>query len=416
MTDVVFFTNGYPYKENEKPFVYPELCTLVKRFNVKLVAIIDDQTTEHFKADSVLDMCEVMPYRMPSTCGLHAVRYLPYVLSALLSPLFYRELFDLITDGFTLGRLLDSAKQFAQAKHFLSFCRGNNLFSSRENTIYYSFWFATASLALTLEKAASADLNIVCRAHGYDLYNERSLYSRQPFQRMKRDACDRLCFISKTGKLYFEKAFGPESFPGQYEVNYLGSSRQMRECSRLKGDGAFTIVSCSNVIPLKRIDMIAEAVNHFSKGRLKWIHFGDGSQLHQIKDYCLEHDLAAQFPGMVDNDKILEYYKSHSIGAFITLSSSEGLPVSVIEAESCGLPVIATDVGGIWEAMDGNGILLDSNPNVDDVVSALEIILQLNQTEWQELSWRSFNIWSTKFNSENTKRDLLRIFDSVRCS
>ena len=73
-----------------------------------------------------------------------------------------------------------------------------------------------------------------------------------------------------------------------------------------------------------------------------------------------------EFKGNVDNAEILKYYRENSIDCFALLSEHEGAPVSIMEAESAGIPIVATDVGGVRELVDGNGFLLSSNPSEKD--------------------------------------------------
>ena len=40
------------------------------------------------------------------------------------------------------------------------------------------------------------------------------------------------------------------------------------------------------------------------------------------------------------------------VDLFLTVSANEGIPVSIMEAQSFGIPVIATDVGGISEIVN----------------------------------------------------------------
>ena len=44
---------------------------------------------------------------------------------------------------------------------------------------------------------------------------------------------------------------------------------------------------------------------------------------------------------------------------FVLTSIYEGLPISIIEAMACGLPIISTNVGGIKDIIDKNGILIN---------------------------------------------------------
>jgi len=63
----------------------------------------------------------------------------------------------------------------------------------------------------------------------------------------------------------------------------------------------------------------------------------------------------------------MKYYENNGVDLFINLSDIEGIPVSVMEAMSYGIPSIARDVGGISElVINGlNGILLPENTDAN---------------------------------------------------
>jgi glycosyltransferase involved in cell wall biosynthesis len=61
--------------------------------------------------------------------------------------------------------------------------------------------------------------------------------------------------------------------------------------------------------------------------------------------------------------------------AFVLFSRYENLPCVIIEALCCGLPVIATDVGGINELINmKNGILVRSE-NEEELVRAMDLMI-----------------------------------------
>lgn len=67
----------------------------------------------------------------------------------------------------------------------------------------------------------------------------------------------------------------------------------------------------------------------------------------------------------------------HNSDAFVLASHFEALPISIIEAMSAGLPIIATNVGGVAELIsDGHSGCLVERGNVDQIVCALKRILQ----------------------------------------
>lgn len=78
--------------------------------------------------------------------------------------------------------------------------------------------------------------------------------------------------------------------------------------------------------------------------------------LKKVNDLNLE-DTIMLFPPVFDDEKI-EVYKQADI--FILPSHHEGMPISIIEAMAAGLPVIATEVGGIPDLIEPevNGLLV----------------------------------------------------------
>lgn len=66
-----------------------------------------------------------------------------------------------------------------------------------------------------------------------------------------------------------------------------------------------------------------------------------------VRDLRLEHNFS--FIGFIGQEEILKQYQSSTI--YMLPSYSEGLPTSVLEAMSCGIPVVATDIPGTSEVM-----------------------------------------------------------------
>jgi glycosyltransferase involved in cell wall biosynthesis len=86
---------------------------------------------------------------------------------------------------------------------------------------------------------------------------------------------------------------------------------------------------------------------------------GDGDchnlLVQKTKEYKLEDRII--FTGYIDSAK--DYYAVSDV--YISSSFREGLPLSVLEAMAAGLPVIATNVGGLKELVHENGILINNN-------------------------------------------------------
>ena len=103
----------------------------------------------------------------------------------------------------------------------------------------------------------------------------------------------------------------------------------------------------------------------------------------------------------------MEYYVENTVDCFILTSSSEGIPVYIQEALSYGIPIIGTDVGGLSETIDGNGILLSSNPSIPDITRALEKMIELEQNDKILMRERSYQIWREKFDSDKNYKSFV---------
>ena len=77
----------------------------------------------------------------------------------------------------------------------------------------------------------------------------------------------------------------------------------------------------------------------------------------------------------------------NEVRCFINVSSSEGIPVSIMEVMSFGIPVIGTNVGGVSELVNQeNGHLLSANPAAQEIVSVIEKFQQLSNEDKEKKS------------------------------
>jgi glycosyltransferase involved in cell wall biosynthesis len=65
-----------------------------------------------------------------------------------------------------------------------------------------------------------------------------------------------------------------------------------------------------------------------------------------------------EFVGYASQDEVVQYLEESDI--FVLPSFAEGVPVSIMEAMACGIPVVATFVGGVAELVENeiNGLLV----------------------------------------------------------
>jgi glycosyltransferase involved in cell wall biosynthesis len=112
---------------------------------------------------------------------------------------------------------------------------------------------------------------------------------------------------------------------------------------------------------------------------------GDGELKQQLKQQSIELDIASRvyFLGVVKD--MPAFY--NAIDVFCLASAMEGLPLSLLEAQSCGVPVIATNVGGCSEIVDKKTGILIEKYNKKQLSDAMltKVNSLLNNNEQQRL-------------------------------
>ena len=100
---------------------------------------------------------------------------------------------------------------------------------------------------------------------------------------------------------------------------------------------------------------------------------------------------------------------------FVNLSTTEGgAPVSIQEAISCGIPVIATNVGGNPEIVsERNGILLSPNPSPEEVAQALLMICDSPETA-RKMRIESRRVWEESYNADANFRAFAEQLKAIR--
>ena len=257
-----------------------------------------------------------------------------------------------------MGRLIAS-KRFSKeniVKLFVYFSRAHyeaglihkKMKNQIENdSIFYSYRFEYQPyVAMLLRKKWKLKSRIVSRAHRYELYEEVHSGNYIPMREKLLSELDGVYPCSENGSRYLKSKF-PE-YRKKISTRYLGTKDYGIE-DYICEDESIRIVSCSNVIPVKRLDILVEALSLLKEKNIVWIHFGDGKMLKEIRlmaEKKLSGKIGYEFAGNIDNQKLMREYARKSFRIFVNVSASEGLPVSIMEAMSFGIPCIATNVGG----------------------------------------------------------------------
>ena len=366
---LVLVTTNYPYtyRGGESMFVAPEVQRLARELGgIRVVPEHAQGARIDVPAGVEIDLGLSQALRRG-----HAVAF----LWALAWPGFLGELWR----GARRGRWVGAARvwRWAATAH-VTYRWACRRFEAGMPILFYTYWRGGSTVALARWAREHGGVPVVTRVHRYELYEDCFDPPFQPWHPALYHQIALTAAISQHGFDYLRAA----GVPGErLMLSRLGTERPAGR-ARASTDGGVRIVSCSFVIPVKRVPLMADALIAWARAHpsraIHWTHFGDGPELNRVKARLRDApaNLFTRLPGHVDNRVVLAHYANEPVDAFLLLSESEGLPVSIQEAASAGIPVLATDVGGVRELVgDDNGALLMPDPAVTDVMVALERVL-----------------------------------------
>jgi glycosyltransferase involved in cell wall biosynthesis len=215
---------------------------------------------------------------------------------------------------------------------------------------------------------------------------------------------DRLFPDAEAGLRYLKERY--PDYASRYETSLLGVT-EPGFVNAPSTDGAFRIVSCSMLEPVKRVDLILEGVKTAARQRpgqrFEWHHIGNGArraELQKMADEQFPPSARGSLPGYTSKEALMSFYRDQPADVFINASETEGTPVAGMEALSCGIPVVATSVGGNRELVGNqNGILLGENPTPQQIADAILYFLDHPQ-EAQLKRDASRKVWMERYNAD----------------
>ncbi len=136
------------------------------------------------------------------------------------------------------------------------------------------------------------------------------------------------------------------------DIEVLGNAVSIPE-RMANGEGVLYV---GRLAPKKGVEYLIQAMADIDE---PLTIVGDGSERQRLERLAAETDTEVTFEGEVDPNDVHHYYES---AAVFVLSSTEGegMPNAVLEAMAWGLPVVATDSGGLPTLIDDgyNGYLV----------------------------------------------------------
>ena len=398
---ILILANEFPYGCHEQYMESEE--KYYSRFDRAWIAALGINKTAAESRRDLQSKAEVIPVWYQSR---HFYRI--NCFTALADRNLYQELFELIkTHRFTKQRAMDLLYYLSKAHHEARVIDKALKNEDKQDLLIYSYRFEYQPyVALLLKRKWGNTHKIVCRAHGYDLYEERNMNNYLPMRSTLLREVDYVFPCSKYGAEYIKNKY--PTGKAQVDARYLGTSDHGEKVFS-SGKEPLLILSCSNVLKVKRIDKIIDALSFLKDIPIEWTHFGDGALMDEIRQYAedkLGSNVKVSFAGNIANTELMNTYAAKDFYMFLNVSSSEGLPVSVMEAMSFGIPCIATDVGGTGEIVkNDHGTLISKDAAAGEIAEAIRAVYSMKAEDYQTLRHHARRFWESHFNADKNYHD-----------
>lgn len=185
------------------------------------------------------------------------------------------------------------------------------------------------------------------------------------------------------------------------------------------------LICIANLLPVKGISYLIKSMSLLKNNELLLDILGDGQEkaslVQLVKDLGLEHKV--RFCGFIPHDEVLKYLKDNNYLCLVLPSVDlgnglhEGIPVVLMEAMACGVPVISTNTGGIPELIGSKSEygLCVPPASVIDLAYAIDYLLE-NSKIRDDYIVKGYERVSSKFDSRNNALIILSLMKDALSS
>jgi colanic acid/amylovoran biosynthesis glycosyltransferase len=216
--------------------------------------------------------------------------------------------------------------------------------------------FATEATETARALAAQQGIPFTFTAHGYDIFR------KPPADFSARAAAaGAVVTVSSANAEYIAATFAVPA--GHIRVIPCGVDTN-RFCPKPRPTpaGPPLVVCVARHVKVKNLELLLRscALLRDSGSRFRCVLVGGGPCQAELEQKRSELGLQewVEMPGAATQEEVAGWWRRASIG--VLTSDNEGMPVSLMEAAACGVPVVATAVGGVPElVLDGvTGLLV----------------------------------------------------------
>ena len=227
------------------------------------------------------------------------------------------------------------------------------------------------------------NVKVIYTAHGFHFYKGAPLKNwliYYPIEKICSYFTDKLITINKEDyKLAKKKMRAKEVcyVPGVgIDISRFKNVKVDRNVKRREigvPEDAILLASVGELIERKNHRLIIQGISQIDNNRIHYIIAGNGPLLSILQKVAKQYNLEHRIHFLGYRNDIAELYKASDICCLP--SFHEGLPVALMEAMACGLPVLCSRIRGNDDLINSYGGFGFSPDNVDECKQAIEKIL-----------------------------------------
>jgi phosphatidylinositol N-acetylglucosaminyltransferase subunit A len=140
---------------------------------------------------------------------------------------------------------------------------------------------------------------------------------------------------------------------------------------------------------------------------------GDGNKLLQLQEMVERENIQhrVEFLGSVQHSNVRNVLIRGDV--FLNCSLTESFCIAILEAASCGLLVVSTNVGGVPEVLPPNDMILLAKPNVPDMVECVVKAIE-RQAKSPIDRWKTHERVKAMYSWQRVAIETEQVYDFVR--
>lgn len=254
---------------------------------------------------------------------------------------------------------------------------------------------------------------IIHTVHGFAFHRFQPRYIQKFYQVMESIAshfCDKVVFVNNSERelAITKKIVSPNKAQTIYNGIELPDIKKLRSpITKIN----FVIGSVLRFWEQKNVINTVKAAIKVCKdnSKINFVFIGDGEHFGICQQMIKQAELEKRIllPGWQNN--ILDWLIGFDV--FLLFSRWEGLPISILEAMSVGLPIVVSNIKGNNELVsEKNGILV----SINDIDKLEEVLTSLPQKKKELSGWGKFSkdLVREKFNMKNFVLSYRRLYES----